>query len=313
MARRSSLWTELRRERERRQREARQAQRVHEQLIRQAEEEHDQAVQRAQREEDAERKHQEQLAHQARIAEAAARTAEVEARADELRELLRSSLDVQTHIRFDALKRRDDVVCFDPGVLGQDVPIPVWEDFEPRRPGRLSGLVGGKAKYERERAVAWQRFQQTLADHERAEEVRRRQLAEAQRQHAQQAAELKHKVAEHNAAVDKLATDFQAGIPDAVEEYFEQVLAQSAYPDEFPHDYEVAYRPEPQELVIKYWLPRSEVIPAARGYRYVKTRKEIDKLPRPVKEIKELYASVIAQLALRTMRECFRRALRRCR
>jgi restriction system protein len=47
------------------------------------------------------------------------------------------------------------------------------------------------------------------------------------------------------------------------------------------------------------------VIPEARGYRYVKTRKEIDKLLRPVKEIKELYASVIAQLALRTMRECF--------
>jgi restriction system protein len=40
--------------------------------------------------------------------------------------------------------------------------------------------------------------------------------------------------------------------------------------------------------VIKYWLPGSEVIPAARGYRYVKTRKEIDKLPRSAKETKEL-------------------------
>jgi restriction system protein len=305
MARRSSLWAELGRERERRQREARQTQRVQEQLIRQAGKEHDQATQRAQREEAADRKHQEQLAHQAGVAEAAARSAEVDARADELRELLRSSLDVPTHIPFDALKRRDEVVRFVPGVLGEVVSTPVWEDFEPRRPGRLLGLVGGKAKHERERAAAWQRFQQALADHEGGEEVRRRQLAEAQRQHAQRAADLKREVAEHNAAVEKLATDFHARIPDAVEEYFEQVLAQSAYPEEFPHEYDVAYRPEPQELVIKYWLPGSEVIPAARGYRYVKTRKEIDKLLRPVKEIKELYASVIAQLALRTMRECF--------
>ncbi|MGH3977035.1 MAG: restriction endonuclease [Pseudonocardiaceae bacterium] len=83
------------------------------------------------------------------------------------------------------------------------------------------------------------------------------------------------------------------------------MLARSVYPEEFPHDYEVAYRPEPLELVIKYWLPGGDVIPVARGYRYVKTRKEIDELPRPTKEVKELYASMIAQLALRTMRECF--------
>jgi restriction system protein len=305
MARRSSLWTELRRDRERRQREASQAHRVQEQLIRQAQKEHSQAVQESRRAEAAERKHQEQRAHEARAAEAAARTAEVEARAEELRVLLRSSLDVQTHIPFDALKRRVDVGCFDPGVLDQVVSLPVWEDFEPCRPGKLSGLLGGKTKYEQERTVAWQRFQQALADGEHAEEVRRCQLAEAQQQHARQVAEMTREVAEHNAAVDKLAADFHAGVPEAVEEYFEQVLAQSAYPEEFPQDYEVAYRPEPQELVIKYWLPGSEVIPLARGYRYVKTRQEIDELPRPTKEIKELYASVIAQLALRTMRECF--------
>lgn len=144
MARRSSLWTELRRERERRQREARQAQRVQEQLIRQATKEHDEAVRRSAREETAERKRQEQLAHEARAAEAAARTAEVEAHAEELRELLRSSLDVQTHIPFDALKRRVDVVPFDPGVLGQVVSLPVWENFEPRPPSKWSGLMGGK-------------------------------------------------------------------------------------------------------------------------------------------------------------------------
>jgi restriction system protein len=296
---------ELRRERERRQRELRQAHKVQQQLIRQAVQEHDQAVARSAREQNAERRRQEQLAHEARAAEVAARTAEVDACVGELRELLRASLDTPVHIPFDALKRRVEVVGFDPGVLGRAASPPVWEEFEPRALGKWSGLVGGKKRYEQERAVAWQRFQQELADHERAEGRRRSQLIDAQQRHERQMAELVREVDDHNAAVDRLAADFHAGVPDAVEEYFEQVLAQSVYPEEFPHDYEIAYRPEPQELVVKYWLPGVEVIPAAKGYRYVKTRKEIDELPRPAKEIKELYSSVIAQLALRTMRECF--------
>ncbi len=143
MARRSSLWTELRREREQRQRQTRQAYRVHEQLIRQAEKEYDQAVRGAARAEAAERKRQEQLAHEARSAEAAARTAEVEAQADELRELLRSSLSVQTSILFEALKRGDEAAHFDPGVLGQDVSLPVWEDLEPLKPASCRGWSAG--------------------------------------------------------------------------------------------------------------------------------------------------------------------------
>jgi restriction system protein len=94
-------------------------------------------------------------------------------------------------------------------------------------------------------------------------------------------------------------------VPDAVEEFFGQVLALSEYPSSFPHEYQVAYRQEPRELVIEYRLPPVTVIPTARDFRYVKTRREIDELARPVTETKELYASVIHQVALRTMWECF--------
>ena len=110
---------------------------------------------------------------------------------------------------------------------------------------------------------------------------------------------------DHNAAVDELERAFRAGAPDAVEEYFGQVLALSEYPGGFPREYQVAYRQEPRELVVEYQLPPVDVIPAARDFRYVKARREIDELPRPLKEIKDLYASVIHQVALRTMWECF--------
>ena len=45
---------------------------------------------------------------------------------------------------------------------------------------------------------------------------------------------LEAEVREHNAAVDELERDFRAGVPDAVEEFFTQVLALSEYPSGFP-------------------------------------------------------------------------------
>lgn len=56
---------------------------------------------------------------------------------------------------------------------------------------------------------------------------------------------------------------------------------------------------------MEYRLPSVDVIPTERDFRYVKARRTIDQLPRPPKEIKDLYASVIHQVALRTMWECF--------
>ena len=56
---------------------------------------------------------------------------------------------------------------------------------------------------------------------------------------------------------------------------------------------------------MEYQLPPVDVIRTERDFRYVRARREIDELPRPPKEIKDLYASVIHQIALRTMWECF--------
>ena len=76
---------------------------------------------------------------------------------------------------------------------------------------------------------------------------------------------LEAEVRDHNAAVDELERSFLAGVPDAVEEYFTQVLALSQYPAGFPHQYQVAYRPEPRELVIEYRLPPADGDPGRTG------------------------------------------------
>jgi hypothetical protein len=54
---------------------------------------------------------------------------------------------------------------------------------------------------------------------------------------------------------------------------------------------------------VEYELPPQSVVPAERDYKYVATRDEIDTLTRPEKEIKDRYARLIAQVAIRTIHE----------
>jgi restriction system protein len=88
-------------------------------------------------------------------------------------------------------------------------------------------------------------------------------------------------------------------------QYFTLVLDSISYPDGFPHNSRIIYRPEPKELVIDYEMPGQEVVPAHRGLKYVQKRDVIEPLVRSVNEINQRYASVIAQVALRTLHEVF--------
>ncbi len=305
MARKKSLWSELQRELERRQRDALARERQEQQIIKQLARDQEQADRRAARADAAERKRQEQLAHDAGGAAAAAMKAQLDSRLGELKTILTSALPAPPGLPFAMLKRTRQASPFDPGDLGKSSPAPVWEDFAPPPPGMLSGFVGGKARHARAMEDARQAHQRAVAEHQHREDRRLSQLSAAREEHARTVKTLEAEIREHNAAVDELERDFRSGVPDAVEEYFTELLALSQYPNGFPRHYQVAYRQEPRELVVEYQLPPVEVIPAERDFRYVKARHQIDELPRPPKEIKELYASVIHQVGLRTMWECF--------
>jgi restriction system protein len=305
MARKMSLWSELQRELERRQRVAAARERKQQQLIKQMVQDRERAERRAARAETAERKRQREMAHEAGAAVAQAMKEQLDERLAELRTLLTSALAKPPELSFAALKRSATVLPFDPGNLGEPLPAPVWEDFAPSPPGFLSGLVGGQTRHARALEAAQAALRGALAEYKLAEKARLRQLQHAHAEHDRMVQNIEAVVRDHNAAVDELERNFQAGTPDAVEEYFSQLLALSEYPSGFPHEYQVAYRPEPRELVIEYRLPPANVVPAIRDFRYVKTRGQIDELPRPVKEVKELYASITHQVALRTMWECF--------
>jgi restriction system protein len=144
-----------------------------------------------------------------------------------------------------------------------------------------------------------------MLDYQRAEEHRLAALSQAQEQHERKVVEARFAAAAHNAEVEARRTGFATGDAEAVEWFVSRVLDDSRYPDGFPRQYRVAYRPENRDVVIEFELPPQQVVPQVRCYRYVKVRDASDPLPRPQNEIKQRYARLIASIALRTLHEVF--------
>lgn len=305
MARRQGIWAELQRERARQQRLQQQAQRAAQQAALREARQYDQAMRAATRQaaaSDRERKH---LYTAERKAEAAAMTSEVQFRVAGLNSVLVAGTNRPPSLSFASLKRTLRLPGFDPGGLGVPIAEPLWEQFAPQAPRALGRVLGGSARFEREQTAARDAFERELARHRAAEADRQQRLTDFRASYDQQAANMATAVMEHNAEIDQFERDFCAGEPEAVAQFFTLELDASAYPQGFPHRTRAVYRPEPKEVVVEYELPPQSVIPAEREFKYVQARDEIAAVARPSKEVKDQYAQVIAQVALRTIQEVF--------
>jgi restriction system protein len=232
------------------------------------------------------------------------KTAEVEQQIKILDEVLTSILSLPG-MSFDSLGVTPGLPSFDPGPLGTAEPAPDWADYMPPEPGGLSRLFGGVARHERQTAEARTRFDTAVAEHRQREAQRYRALSAARDTHARMLADLRAEAAAQNAEVEARRAAFAAGDPEAVEWFVSRVLDASPYPGSFPHEYQVAYRPENRDVVVEFELPPQQVVPLVRGYRYIKARDAIDPLPRPATEVRQRYARLIACMALRTLHEIF--------
>jgi restriction system protein len=208
-------------------------------------------------------------------------------------------------LTFDALKVTPELPTFDPGPVGIAEPAPEWKDYAVPEPGALSRLFGGTARHERQTAEARAGFEAATAAHSQREANRKRSVAEARAGYERMVADMRAKAAAQNATLDTGRAGFAAGDPEAVEWFVSRVLDASRYPDGFPHQYQVAYRPENRDVVVEFELPPQAVVPAVREYRYVKARDAIDPLPRPATEVRQRYARLIASVALRNLHEIF--------
>jgi restriction system protein len=233
-----------------------------------------------------------------------AQTVAVERQVKALDEILTGILPLPA-LTFDALMVTPEFPPFDPGSTGIADPAPDWNDYALPEPGALNRLFGGTARHERQTAEARARYEVAVSAHGQREASRKRSLAEARAGYERIVADTRAKAAAENATLATRRAGFAAGDPEAVEWFVSRVLDTSRYPDGFPRQYQVAYRPENRDVVVEFELPPQKVVPAVRGYRYVKARDAIDPVPRPATEVKQRYARLIASVALRNLHEIF--------
>jgi restriction system protein len=232
-------------------------------------------------------------------------TAAANARTASLESILAEGLSHRPDVSFSALKQVAEVPPFDARGLDEPLAAPEWVDFAPTPPSMLGRIFSGGAKYERQERVAHEAFEQRRAEHATAETKCQRQLEEGRRLHDAQVAAATEAAEQHNLGVDDFQREFLAGEPQAVMRFFTLVLDSSQYPEGFPHQTRVIYRPHPKDLIVEYELPPQDIVPVEKEYRYVQKHDEIDVIRRSAKDISGCYASVIAQVALRTLHEIF--------
>jgi restriction system protein len=241
----------------------------------------------------------------ARDDEAAAKTAAIERQVATLQGLLQSSLKRDPKISLASLRRRVEVPPLDLGQLAVPIAAPQWADFEPEPPRMFHRMFGGQQRYEAACEEARRAFDQAQADHQRREAQRRLQMTEARRAHDRQVADAQRDVDAHNAHIDELEAGLRENDRHTVSEYVQIVLDRSPYPARFPAQRTAGYVPESSLLAVEWYLPLVDVVPKYKAFRHIKTRKVVEPTVRPVGEIRQIYQGVIAQIALRTLREIF--------
>lgn len=259
------------------------------------------AEQRAQVADEKERK-QQYLASRDR--EVQLRNEMLELQMTELQSLLSWTLDFDDRIDFEKLIKTYAPDPFQPGALADERPAPQWPTYEPVKPTGIKALFMGRA-YQSALADAQQRFDADVARHKEQESVRITALESARDAYGKQLWEERKEIDDYNGTVERFRQAFLTGEQAGIIEYFELVLAKSVYPDSFPRAHRIHYMSESRQLVVEHELPTIDAVPADKVFRFIKTKDEITSTPRPAKEVRTTYASVIAQMALRTIHEIF--------
>ncbi|MEV7027583.1 restriction endonuclease, partial [Kitasatospora sp. NPDC093558] len=244
---------------------------------------------------------------QSREADAARRTAELDARVEELRGLLAAGLRVPAFSP-QALLAPRAVPPFEPGALGEPVPMPDQDAYlvPPPDPSQARN-AGVWQRYEQYAVQARARFEQDWYAAQAQEADRQRRLAVCHQEYLERVARHRKEDEERTVRTEELLRRLRAGEPEAVQEYFTAGLyASAAWPEGFPHRLVAAWEASSRQLVVNWELPGPDVVPAAVRVRYVKSDDREAEVARPATERKALYREVLAQTSLRVAAELFR-------
>ncbi|WP_263247282.1 restriction endonuclease [Saccharopolyspora rosea] len=253
-----------------------------------------------------ERKREETRVHQ-QYESAKRQTDVVAQRVTELTGILSAALSKPVGpLDFEALKNKPSVPTLDLGSDARPTAPPRWEQFAPEPPSVASRMFGGRARYEREKAIAEKSFEAALERHREDETRRQRRVVEARKKHAEQAQVARKRVAAQHQSIDDLRRKVHEKDRRAVSKYFQLILDRIEDPSGLPKKRRAAYVPESELLVIEWELPSTAVIPTEKEFAYIKSRDVIEvRKNRPSAEIRKIYNDMAAQIALRTLHTIF--------
>jgi restriction system protein len=250
----------------------------------------------------ADEKERKRLYAESRAAEVAAMNDDLEAEIAALQGLLAATFSVDDRISFPSLKKRAAIPPWRHAELERSEPAPVPDTFKPAVPTGLS-KVFGKGKYLQAFEEGRVRYERAVQEHQTRERQRAAALAKARAKWQAAVDAANAEAQKQHAEVDRFEADYHRGVQDAVAAYCSMVLEASQYPKGFSQEFKLAFVPESRQVVVEYELPTVAVVPAVKTYRYVRGSDTVNESPRPQPQIKALYASIVAQVAIRTVHE----------
>ena len=245
--------------------------------------------------------------HEEQEAEVEARNRDLGESVNRIESILAEALGRDHRLDFEKLKPPLRLPQFDPKSLGQAEPAPRPEDYLPKPLGFFARLVpGANDRHQIAIRDARARFDADVMRQAEGEKARKAALRAETAAHAEAVRDIKETVSRQHHEIDELKTDYEAGKPDAIRQYFELVLSSEHYPDGWPESVRVAFVAESKQLVVEYDFPGLEIVPEIATYKYIKVKKEIATTQRSDVERRHLYSSVIAQTTLRVVYVLFR-------
>ncbi|MEU4268818.1 restriction endonuclease [Streptomyces sp. NPDC026092] len=268
-----------------------------------------QAVLRQQRDvERAQRSHERDVAsmqreqraayRQHRDADALRRTRELDERVEVLSGLLARGCRAAA-FGVESMRWSEEIEPFAPGPLAQPMAMPDQRHYQ----AQAAWTASGRAQAERE---ARARFERDWYAAQGAEAQRQQQLAVYRAQYEEWAAGRLAEIRAHNSGIAGIVESLRAGDPETVVEFFSAVLyASTAWPEGFPRQVSAAYGRGARGLVLDWDLPGYDVVPEAKGVKYLPSTDQEKEVPRPVTQRRALYRDVVAQCVLLAVRELF--------
>jgi restriction system protein len=195
------------------------------------------------------------------------KTAKVAQRIEKLDHILLAALGMRP-LSFDQMRVAGSIRPFEPEPrLTVSEPAPDWAAYQPSPPSGLGKLFWGKDRYERALVEARARYNSATDSYQQRVQQRLAELNAARSAYDRQVAEEQKKVAEANARLNQIRTDFDAGRPEALEWFTSKALERSTYPTGFPKLFQVAYRPENRDLVVEVERQVRRFVPTCSVWR----------------------------------------------